>query len=238
VRKRRTRYQWFYNVGSIGPEADVEDTTAGRDLFLTVNANGTSNIGIQECILDTSSDESVATNQPLIVTAGNDYFIKRIVGKLFVGVDQISSTGNNAILIAAGIFVARAGDADDAAGAQDLPIGAQGIGGTDNYSAIRAENIREPWMWRRTWILSNQLSTTITGQRFPRSNAECGSIQDGPHVDAKTSRRVRDGERLFWTASVRNWPLNTLATQETTVRFHFDYRVLGSLRKKHNRSVF
>jgi len=248
-RKRRTKYHWLYNTGSTGPTADTEDTTSGLDWVLTVPVNGTTTIQIQDLVMDRPSDDILNQLGTGVATMGmvnnNDYFIKRIVGKWLLAIQQNNDGAANgragSALVTAGMFVARAGDEDDGAGAENFPIQAfAAAGAINNYSPLRPENIREPWIWRRTWLLGNRAQEPAAnpGFHFPESNTEYGSIQDGAHVDAKTARRVRDGERLFGVLVARNWPLNDVSTNTNVIRGHFDYRVLGAGRRSRNRSAF
>ena len=72
--------------------------------------------------------------------------------------------------------------------------------------------------------------------RGPRGH---GSVADGPHVDAKTARRVTQDERLWLAVSTVMYPLQyNQATQDGFVRFFFDYRILAGVRRAHNRGVF
>lgn len=242
MRKRRTRYQWFKQPGTTGPGADQEDTDSGFDWVLTVPANGTTTTQVQPLIVDLPSDEFEGTGAlPMGAFTGNDYVLKRIVGKLFAARAQAAiATEVAAVLLGCGFFVARQEDIDTVAGAQ-VPIGGGSAAGlTDNYSPLRAENIHEPWIWRRTWILSNVLATNpIVGNNvFPRSTAEYNSVQDGPHIDAKSSRRVRDGERLWVAFAAKNWPLTQTDDTAVTIEGHLDYRVLGAPRRNRKRSTF
>jgi len=239
ARKRRTRYTWLPNTGTGGPAADIQDTTNGRDFgSLGLPADGTTAVSILD-LLDDDATEDLAAG-PLGPIINSEYFIKRIVGKLFVNIEQTTDIATaKAALVGAGIFVARAEDSDSGT---PLPIGAlttpQAV---DNYSPLRQETIREPWIWRRTWILSNQTSTQgSTGENlFPQTTAGYGSVLDGGHIDAKTARRVGNDDRLWAIIAIRNYPLNVVsAAGAITVRAYIDYRVLGASRRARNRSAF
>lgn len=240
MRKRRTKYEWFLNVGTTGPAGDVEDDSSGRDFFLTVPVNGTTTAGVFEVIEDTPSDDQ-AVGLPMGFYQNNEYIIKRIVGKLFAQVTQVANATNPpAVLLGAGFFVARTEDADS--GGPTLPIGASTAAQTvDNYSPLRVENIREPWIWRRTWVLSNVLSTAAAGLQvgaFGRATSDYGSVMDGPHIDAKSVRRVKDGERLWFALAARNYTLNSTCDTSAVVTAHLDYRVLGRRARRQGKSSF
>lgn len=240
MRRRRTKYEWFLNVGTTGPAADAEDDSSVREFSLTVPVNGTTTCGVFELIEDTPSDDQ-AVGLPMGFYQNNEYLIKRIVGKLFAQNTQIANATNPpAVLFGAGFFVARTEDADS--GGPTLPIGAATAAQiVDNYSPLRVENIREPWIWRRTWMLSNVLSTAVGSAQvsaYGRTTTDYGSVLDGPHIDAKSVRRVKDGERLWLALAARNFPLNTSADTAAVVNVLLDYRVLGRRTRRQGKSSF
>lgn len=247
-RKRRTKYHWLFNTGTTGPGAAPNDFINGRDFgTVTPGTNGSTAMVIFDLLNDNPSDDETTRLLPMGVYTNNDYFIKRIVGKIFLSTLTSASTAP-ALLVGFGIFVARAGDEDAGAGASFRPIGVSAAAttfGTDpqavlNYSPLSLECIREPWIWRRTWILGNPANVggDIASAAFPRTNTLYGSIQDGAHIDAKTARRVKDGERLFGVLAARNFPVNTTTDDQNLVRGYLDYRVLGAPRRSRNRSAF
>lgn len=237
-RKRRTKYQWFYPTGTVGPAADLEDTTNGREFSLNVPGNGTTAIRPFEMVTDAPPDDFNPGN-PMGFYQNNDYFIKRIVGKFFASTSQLAFDNPPGILLGFGMFIARAADDDQSPGVP-VPIAGTTIAAQiDEYSPLRAENMSEPWIWRRVWVLGNALSTSsYIYRQFPNSNTSYGSVADGPHIDAKTARRVRQGERLWGVIAAKALPLNITHDFDAIVQCYFDYRVLGQMRRPHNRSVF
>jgi len=241
ARRRRTKYTWLPNTGTGGPVADVQDSTNGRDFGELVSPqDGTTAVAILDLLVDEPSEEIVTG--PIGPIIGSEYFLKRVVGKIFIGNNQQELNITPAVLVGFGIFVARAEDVDS--GGPNLPIGAlTQAQAVDNYSPLRQETVREPWVWRRTWILSNLQApgaSLVNGaMNFPANNTDYGSVLDGAHIDAKTARRISQDDRLFAVLAVRNYPLNTIATQAGgSVRAYIDYRALGALRKARNRSAF
>lgn len=247
MRKRRTRYQWLFTRGSAGPVSDVLDSTNFRD-FPTLNPGTTGNtaIAIVPVLEDTSSDEQT-TGLPLGVYQNNEYVIKRIVGKAFVNVAQVAGSQKGAIVAGLGFFVARAEDSSEnpAPGEEDFPIGFRGNAfdaKVNDYGVLNNTTMREPWIWRRTWVLSNQLTTAANEvTSFPKTNVEYGSVQDGPHIDAKVARRVRHDERLFACFQVSPYPVAhsfTADANDVVIHCAFEVRVLGAMRKQKGRSAF
>lgn len=263
-KKRRTKYTWFPTAWTQGAGGS-DHRLPGIDFALGVDSAGTITTGIIPLTADAPKEP--ADNDPRTTTGilpdivGQEYFLKRIVGKfhiahvgfaLYAGgvpTEGTITTFPNATIVGAGIFVARADDLS--AGGVDLPVGAT-VGATlrEQYSPLHVNTIREPWVWRRTWILGNPLvklafqrgSLTavngFAGGFFPPTTAGYGSIQDGPHVDAKTARRVSNDDRLWLAVSTQTWPVNTAFQTDTEIRGHFDYRILAQLRRAFNRGVF
>lgn len=262
--KRRSRkYTWFPVIEQQSqPEGQEQyDNTAGIQFDLVVN-QGT-DIHILPVTFDSPSEPSdfaASDHGVLAGMLGQEYFLRRLVGKVFAEykgeqVANLIPAQPHAALFGAGFFVARASDSEVAGvGGADSPIGvstSQEV--IENYSPLSGSTIREPWIWRRTWILSNkgqrdiQSAQSSTGDRnfaigtgFPDTTAGYGSVMDGPHLDAKTGRLVRSDERLWFVVAARHWPLNDLDTNFASgeINGFLDLRILGALRRARNRGVF
>lgn len=179
-------------------------------------------------------------------TEGQDWFCRRIVGKLPISCAAFDTTvtADDAwptVMVTAGIFVARASSSDPG-----LPDSSQ-----LELDPQALQNIQQPWIWRRTWWLgAAQVPASSRGSSppqwsamLPNSNQEFGSLGDGPNVDAKTMRRIKRFERLWFSISAFGWlPGYSLATTEDEnqplVYWSADLRVLGAMRRAHNRSTF
>jgi len=238
-RKRRTKYQWLDQFGTEGPDGFPDDERVVREIGIAINANATTSTAVIDYLPDFPSEDSVAvigTQQSMGLFDRNDYFIKRIVGKIFVSVSPQATTTAPAVLVGIGMFIARA---EEGGQLVNTPIGFATV--PDNYNVLRTRNTKEPWIWRRTWVLGNSLTTSADTRGLrtaPPNNAGYGSVLDGPHVDAKTARRIRDGERFFIAMSGLSLPNNTTHTTAITANAQLDLRLLGAPRKTHNRSVF
>lgn len=170
---------------------------------------------------------------------GNEYFLDRVVGKFFASYTPSIANGASIgpILVCAGMFVARVSEAN-----KQVPVGlTNSLTASEEYGPLEWDNIREPWLWRRTWCLGTHGSGGIAGAPgnsgcFPQSTAQYGSVADGPHIDAKTKRRVGQDDRLFLAVSTAYAPLlldETEGPVETagTVAYYLDYRLHGQLRR-------
>lgn len=254
--RRRTRYTWLPTLGTAGPEA-TDDNSSGRSFNIDVPADGSSNVIISAITFDEPQEgDDLSTNVPLVTVLGNEYFLKRIVGKLFAELEPTfnpqgdPSTPRNA-LFGAGFFVARANDSSQGAAS---PIGSATLSERqENYSPLGEEAIREPWIWRRTWVFGNDSQHQIQIQRArggstvspinfataPPNNMLYGSVADGPHIDAKTARRIQQDERLWFVVAARTVPGHEdVLDQGGVINGYLDFRLLGALRKARQRSAF
>lgn len=226
--RRRAKYTWFPNIGFQG--SDEENDLAGFPFSVGVSATaGTITSSVTELIPDFVHSQPSTSGDSLNEFIGNEYVLKRLVGKVFMSVNaQIG--GPLTIIVAAGFFVARAEEA-----APQLPIGTGTAADINlNYGPLNNQNIREPWLWRRAWQLRNPGESTSRGLDGTYSG---GSVLDGPHIDAKSARRIRQDERLFFSFAATHLDAFS-AAQSTAITGYLDYRVLGALRKAKSRSAF
>jgi len=252
ARRRRTRGTWFPTLGSgVG---ELDDNLAGLNFSVTLAANGSITTGILPLTFDAPFEGDRVTSgvDSLADIVGSEYILKRIVGKLFlhrfIG-SPLLQDNQPGILVGCGFFVARAND-QAVGGGEDTPIGsATEAERRDNYSPLEVDTIREPWIWRRTWVLGSALKTltaalaaTSANQNqaaFPVSNVFYGSVMDGPHIDSTVKRRVSQDDRLFFAVSACTYPPGEAATaNELGMRGYLDYRIFGSLVKARNSSAF
>jgi len=162
---------------------------------------------------------------------GSAYRLRRIVGKCFTSCAQSEPAGSGitpvVFYLTAGFIVLRV---DPLTGEPANEAQADAFYNPQNFGSER-----DPWIWRRTWLISNNndaIGSSLAAS-YPTSNVEYGSVADGPHIDAKTARRVSDEERLFFVAASQGvesfgtgQPNNTAA-----VRWFLDYRLLASMLK-------
>lgn len=274
--KRRRKYIWLPHLGGVAAQTEPSVFNAWFSTTLDVQPNITCGIiapvadHVQERV---PSDENVEGMGELV---GNEYFLKRIVGKIWcnhelsaatVAPDTFNAPDLEAVatIASVGIFVARADNPDDG-----VPIGVAATGNTiPAYTTLARDTTREPWIWRRSWILGwstilNQFNLgrqiqlganaaqvlagyNVSGVRnsgpgssFPESNALHGSALDGPHIDAKTARRIGQDDRLYIAFSTQSYPegQQSLENAEKYVRFGVDLRFLGQLRRPRSSGKF
>lgn len=239
--KRRTnRVNW---LPTFGQTITGNEHSAGWHYQMVVAGNVPGfTIAGTALTFDEPRDDDAATpaTTSLADFIGSGYLLRRIVGKFHCetqlrGFEDGIPIGVNAVRVGLGFFVAR--EADQLPG---IPIG-----NLEDYNPLETDNMREPWIWRRTWILANA-SAKIRNEyqaslgndpytsgayfQFPTSTAGYASVMDGPHLDAKTSRLINDDNRLWAVAAAHPLPIGSQADGEDVIlNWILDYRLLGSI---------
>jgi len=159
---------------------------------------------------------------------GSAYRLRRIVGKIFIQLRQFAGEGGNApkqVFTTVGFMILRVNESGD-------PLSALT---PEQYDVNALDGVRDPWIWRRSWMLGNNGQTDDVpapdiAPVFPGSNVHYGSALDGPHIDAKTARVVSDEERLFlvWSSIA----LDGAAQETNQLILVADLRVLATMRKQ------
>lgn len=238
MRRRKAKYTWLPMVGFLDDD-NIEESVFGVSMDLAVPA-GTPLRGttvVAPVVLDRPQEPTdLVTQTPsLSDIIGSEYIIKRIVGSCFAAYNTPISQTPTSCIVTVGLFVARADDL-----VPSLPAGTGTAADIKaNFSPASLNNVREPWMWHRQWLLGNPNSTTVGTLPFrnaPITNMEYGELRSGPHVDCKSVRRIRQDERLWIAGSTTNLLGDGAATGDVSIQFYA--RALGQLRKAKNRSTF
>lgn len=253
--RRRRKYTWLPTLGT--DIASLNDWS-GRSFFSDIPDDGSILVNVQPLLPDAPVEGADVTQ--LQQALEQEYVIERIVGKVHATYIPPQVTDPNrtpgvdiwaAARITVGLFVARA-NSDPAVGDENVPVGGgTTVGTSSEYNPASVKQIREPWMWRRTWILGNPSfatprptpAATDEGLTYPSTNVGYGSVLDGPHMDSKVGRRIGNDDRLWFAMATQGYPVGSSITRPpltlpSQVRVEFDYRVLGALRKPRNRSAF
>lgn len=174
------------------------------------------------------------SDQTLSDIEGSAYRLRRIVGKIFIAPLQISEVDSNSqaslFMVTAGFIILRVD-----------PAGAILSGNLISYDTQSLDNARDPWIWRRTWMVSdvaqanaqNAIQPDIKPIIYPPNNLTGygGGNMDGPHIDAKTARVVSDEERLILVVSAIALDGATEGIPSAITVFG-EVRVLASMRKQ------
>jgi len=259
ARKRRQfRGTWFPVLGQENSDPDPTTWTTVNEALLSASA-GQVTVGVFPVLRDYPQEhDNTASSAALGLYTLNEYALRRVVGKIVCNIEDTVTTATATTpftySVAAGLFIARAGDdADNPGYAADTPIGGTAAWQTD-YNPLEPDCIREPWLWRRTWQLGSPLAAlrqinaqaggapTITSTRglgIPWSNTGYGSVADGPHVDAKTRRRVGNDDRLWLALAYHYNPFSNISVTEIAdCHFYWEFRAFGAMRRARNRGAF
>lgn len=242
--RRRPRVVWFRPTGT--PQDGIQTALENPGAIILDNTTitiGNAHTPVIEIPLVTDQNpEEVFATAPLSVfqqsglnqTIEYGYRLRRVVGTIqLTAVSDSLGQGlppMSAVLVTAGIIVRRV----DATGVSPLTSG-------DTHPGLIGQ-FSDPWIWRRAWVLSILENPVLTAtvfnettraafSRFPVATTGFGDVRSGPHVDAKTARRIGPEERLFLNIGFTGIPvvIGTPAEDTISVRGAIDLRVLGSL---------
>lgn len=236
-KRRKPRVQWLPVFGIEGNAE--EEASIGIETRITLDGNPEA-IRWDAAPVTFDYSDSAETEQFTNLqerslqdlVGGNCYRLRRIVGKLFAA---WTPNGNDSpesnppcVDYAAGFIVCRTDDSG-------TPV-------TDfeEVNPLAQDSAEDPWIWRRRWFLRCQNATPDVvvgingrfGRSFPSSTAEYGSVQDGPHIDQKTARRIDKQERLFFVQAARVVDAQGNVGEYATpggLYSVLDYRLLGSI---------
>lgn len=194
----------------------------------------------QEAPIQGGLPGTIGFGESLADLESSGYRLRRIVGKFFINTIQNSgdillNTNAPLLFVTAGFIIRRV---DEATGLS-YAFGAGQAAPDDTL------NVRDPWLWRRTWAVAapgppaagaNVATATQAGvvNAFtiagapPTNYAHGPSALDGPHVDAKTARIVGPEERLCLNVTTRVG-INGSNTAEV-ILFNYDFRTLATMR--------
>lgn len=239
TKRRKPRVVWLPVFGrDLANIPEANNSGAGIGGVLSVPADQTLVTDIQALTFDYSDSASAEQGTDFRslqdLTSGNNYRLRRIVGKFFAGAVPGANTDTvtTQIDLAAGFMVLRTDD-DGNPYIQAANIDGAGPLGQDGQE--------DPWIWRRRWILNTfptgfPFPTTTAAfnwqqglGNFPSTTAGYGSVADGPHIDQKTARVIGRQERLFFFVQARAID-GSGATEDANVNWSLDYRLLASLR--------
>lgn len=223
-RRTRPKVVWLptTNANSVDPTSNYQFAAATFDEDV---AGGGALI---ELPLVIDNQDPLTPGKSLADIEDSGYRLRRIVGKVWCFIAQTRLGGSTPSLevVTAGFIVRRV---DPQTGASLAVLADPTF---DQIDPSLIENIGDPWIWRRSWIMAN--NTGITGRPSPGQNFADqypGGIAEGPHVDQKTARRVGPEERLFLDVSV-TVILPTSAgppNPQSSLVVITDLRVLGSM---------
>lgn len=159
------------------------------------------------------------------LTSANEYRLRRLVGKVWAGAEITDpGTYNPTVDVACGFIVNRTDD--DGNILQINPL----IDNGNERGPLHMDTADDPWIWRRRWLLTATGGpNNYLGPQWPETNAEYGSVHDGPHLNQKTARIIARQERLFFWIQARCVNVS-VALGSPAINWGYDLRILASLR--------
>lgn len=243
TRRRRPAVAWLPTQRIQQGEAPNSVDAAGVQGTLVIDDTGFVGYDAFPLTFDTSKDPAwfdpdvdPLVAQPTLkdYVAGNEYRLRRIVGKAFLHAsgDELDDPPEFDALVdcAVGFIVCKTDDD----GSPNTNFG--------EVNPLAAASMNDPWIWRRRWVLnpygtsravdpnSNNRDIFWTAG-YPNSTAGYGSAVDGPHIDQKTARVISSQERLYCVIAARS--LNQAEVNETVasdLHYNVTVRLLASLR--------
>jgi len=193
---------------------------SGPNVSDVTGSNATFEIPV---IQDGSLSGPLAETSSLSDIENSGYRLRRIVGKIFVLIGQTADSPSASPClygVTAGLIIRRTDPGTGGSLAANV--------GPEEISPNDIENSMDPWIWRRSWILGDNLTPPANNAQTQNfGNAYQGAL-DGPHVDQKTARIVGPEERLVLDISTTVIIAGSPECGDTLVLT--DLRVLGSMR--------
>lgn len=191
---------------------------------------GVYSVGIFPVVGDWSNDQSLIVNPATAYTFADmyagGYKLRRIVGHIWPYVDLLRQGGPgnpantiNAVVTCA-FQVMQTNDNGD-------PVDAE-AGIPDMYG-----NAGNPWIWRRSWILTNYTNAQDNNQGWGVQSVADASlnIREGAFFDQKTARRIGPDQRLFLCVQATSLDGSEEGPNPFDVTIITNYRTLATLTK-------
>jgi len=230
-RRKGPRASWFPLNGTFF-NAELNETWYENVLLFTSGAEeegDTTQVAIP-VTLDSTPDINTETDLVLgDYVQGQDWLCERVVGKVWGAHDYDSSARVSGSIFCAALAVLPV----DSVNPDQPAIDEQ------EWNPLFTQNAQQPWLWRRTWRLSNTQSQVPGGDNFPASTANYGSVADGGHLDTKgVKRRISKEQRLFVIFAAAVARVQQGQTGGTGIQYGYDFRILGRMMRGNNKSVF
>lgn len=228
ARRKAPRVVWLPTTNAFSVDAATQNTstisTAQHALF-GINP-GERITSVHSVVIDGEGLDPLAAGTTLADLTASSYRLRRIVGTIHCGILNEAADSPPQVMLSAGFMVLRV-----------EPITGQPLSAaTPNlYDVDDIEQGMDPWIWRRSWMIINQSSTSPNavfggGDNGLGNNFQSGGNTNGPHLDQKTARIVGPEERLFL---ILNSTVLVASTEQNAanIRFWWNLRVLASMRQ-------
>jgi len=220
-RNRRPKVVWLPQTNAFTIDDEDNGSTISTAVHDVTGAAGAKVDSLHGVVIDGEGQDPLAAANTLADIEDSTYRLRRIVGKIWCGVRQEQADSPALVCASAGFIILRV-----------RPETSTPLDSADHYSVDNIRNGGDPWIWRRSWLLTNEDSSVDTSQFTTPgiSNNTIGGNSDGPHVDQKTARIVGTEERLFLVLTTTVLIGDSLSQNAANVRWFWNLRVLASMR--------
>lgn len=236
-RRTKPKVVWLPTTNTFSVDTGNRSTWSLASVSAPAVAGGPAGVLEVPIVMDGVASDPLGATTSLADIESSGYRLRRIVGKLYCFLGQSQTTQVEDIYGVTAGFIIRRSDPSTGGSIEAA------TGGTTGLDPADIGNSMDPWIWRRSWILSNgpdggggaglltnQFASQLSGAggHFNFGNGYPGGIAEGPHVDQKTARIVGPEERLFLDVSIT--PLLSV-NQTTSLVCIYDLRCLASMRQ-------
>jgi hypothetical protein len=239
MRRRKPKVVWLPATNTFSVDDAASSTWSLASVSITGAAAASGGVGGKievPIVQDGNTSDPLNPLSSLADIESSGYRLRRIVGKLYCFIAQTAPATEDLWGITAGFMVRRV----DGSTGGSIAVAASAATNFNLIDPANIDNSMDPWIWRRSWLLSNYFTGTAAtplannifedvmhsgggtnyGRGYPGGNLE------GPHVDQKTARIVGPEERLFLDVSAT--PIIT--ANDSSLVIIYDLRVLASMR--------
>lgn len=222
-RKTRPKVVWLPTVNTNSVGVAARSTWSEANLILNGGTVGAVNTLEVPVVMDSNVlSEPLAPSTSLADIESSGYRLRRIVGKLYC---FMATAGNptSTFGVTAGFMVRRTSQ-------NGISLASQL--NQNQVDPADIDNSMDPWIWRRSWLLSANTQATVFSD-IPDRNFSAqypGGIAEGPHIDQKTARIVGPEERLVLNVSATCILSSQVLPDPVQLLIIYDLRVLASLR--------
>lgn len=232
TRKRKPRVVWLppdpNNRLGAAPGSEITSTSSAiqgfRELQLSTGPRGTFDGYVVPVVGDKTNAGAYiigasAQDHTFDDLFTNGYRLRRICGHIWPRMVQRGEAGDGKginYVVTVGFQVMEVNEGGAPANGEEAVL--------DSYAT--QEN---PWIWRRSWILTNFVTAGASGQTWGTFGPAQGgfSVREGSIIDQKTARRIGPDQRLFM--AVQATSLEEVTDGQGFIEVCWNYRVLASL---------
>lgn len=237
-RRRKPKVVWLPTSNVFSVDTDLKSSWKIATVSVDRATAGATAVLEVPVVLDGNQSAPLDPTSSLADIENSGYRLRRIVGKLYCFIQAEVESAEAIVGVTAGFMVRRV----DPETGQSFAFG---FSSKDQANPALIDNEMDPWIWRRSWLLSdgptfNGLTGALNPDEASRLNGAGGSFNfgkgypggnaEGPHIDQKTARVVGPEERLFLDVSVTTIIPSGTPVIGAALVVIYETRVLASMR--------